>query len=166
MTTLSEHAAALAGRRAVYAAPEPFGAAAFRYYARAVHDHNPLYTDAGYAREHGYADVIAPPTLVCETNQYADLPMDPEGYAGHTWRIDIPGTRTVRGGNSYVFHRPIHPDDEVTAVWEILEATVKRRRDGTEMLVVVSRARYTDQHGEPLTDNTETIVFVSVEGVR
>lgn len=166
MASLAEHAAELTGRRAVYTAPEEFGAAAFRYFARAVGDHNRLYTDVGYAREHGYRDLVSPPTLVCETNQYADLPMDGEGYAGHTWRIEIPRTRTVRGGNSYVFHRSVHPDDRITATWEIVDATVKTTRRGGEMLVVTSRAAYTNQAGEPLVDNTETIIFVSLEGPR
>ncbi|QWF23287.1 MaoC family dehydratase N-terminal domain-containing protein [Nocardioides sp. LMS-CY] len=166
MSGLAEHAAALVGRRTVYTAPEDFGAAAFRYYARAVGDHNRLYTDADYARTHGYRDVVAPPTLVCETNQYADLPMDAEGYAGHTWRIEIPDTRTVRGGNSYVFHRPVHPDDRITATWEILDARVKTGRQGGEMLVVTSRATYTNQAGERLVENTETIIFVSLEASR
>ena len=166
MTRLAEHAAALLGRRAVYTAPEEFGAAAFRYFAQAVGDDNRLYTDAAYAREHGYRDVVAPPTLVCETNQYADLPMDEEGYAGHTWRIRIPDTRTVRGGNSYVFHRPVHPDDRVTATWEIVDARVKTGRDGAELLVITSRATYANQAGERLVENTETIIFVSLEATR
>jgi acyl dehydratase len=148
----------------VYTAPEPFGAAAFRYFALAVGDANPLYTDGDFARDHGLPGVTAPLTLVCETNQYAGLPPDEEGYAGHTWGLHLPGTRQVRGGNSYTFHRRVRPDDVVTATWEITDATEKVNRRGEEMLIVTSRARYTDQRGEPLADNEETIIFVTLGG--
>jgi hypothetical protein len=117
MTLLTDEVRGLLGRRKVYTAPEPFGAAAGRYFALAIGDDNPLYTDGDFARRHGLPGVTAPPTLICETNQYAGLPPDDEGYAGHTWGIDIPGTRQVRGGNRYTFHRRLRPDDVVTATW-------------------------------------------------
>ncbi|MEV4898921.1 MaoC family dehydratase N-terminal domain-containing protein, partial [Nonomuraea sp. NPDC055795] len=66
-----------------YTAPEELGRAAIRYFAEAVGDANPLYTDDAYAREHGYDGVIAPPTLIFETNQFTGLPRDADGYCGH-----------------------------------------------------------------------------------
>ncbi|OLT37669.1 hypothetical protein BJF79_29160 [Actinomadura sp. CNU-125] len=166
MTLLTEEIRALVGRTKVYRAPEPLGAAAARYFALAVGDRNPLYTDAEYARANGLDGVTAPPTLVCETNQYAGLPIGPDGDAGHNWGIEIPGTRKVRGGNAYVFHRRVRPDDVVTATWEITDATAKTTRSGAEMLVVTSRATYTRQDGATLAENEETIIFVSLEAAR
>ena len=118
MGLLTDELRARIGEQRTYSAPEPFGAAAGRYYALAIGDDNPLYTDAEYARAHGLAGVTAPLTLICETNQYANLRPDSEGYAGHTWGIEIPGTRTVRGGNSYEFFRRIRPEDVITATYE------------------------------------------------
>lgn len=163
MTLVTDEIRALVGSRKVYTAPEPIGAAAFRYYALAVGDDNPLYRDAEVARANGLSGVTAPPTLICETNQYADLPMGHGGYAGHSWDIEIPGTRQVRGGNSYTFHRRVRPEDVITATWEIHDLTEKKTRTGADMLVVSSRATYTDQHGELLAVNEETIVFVTLE---
>jgi acyl dehydratase len=163
VTLLTEEIAALVGSTRVYTAPEPFGRAAGRYFALAVGDRNPLYTDDEAARAAGLDGVTLPPTLVCETNQYADLPLDDEGYAGHTWQLDIPGTRQVRGGNSYTFHRRIRPDDVVTATWEITGVEEKTNRAGADMLVVHSRATYTDADGGPLAENEETIIFVALE---
>ncbi len=163
MSLLTEEVRRLEGRTRTYTAPEPFGAAAGRYFALAVGDHNPIYTDADYARAHGLDGVTLPPTLVCETNQYADLPMDPEGYAGHSWGLDIPGTRQVRGGNRYVFHRRVRPDDVVTAIWRIATVTEKTSRSGHPMLVIESVATYTNQDGDLLAENEETIIFVPVE---
>lgn len=160
---LTEEVLALEGRTKVYIAPEPFGAAAGRYFGLAIGDDNPLYSDADYARAHGLAGVTAPLTLICETNQYAGLPMDAEGYAGHTWDLDIPGTRQVRGGNKYRFHRRIRPEDVITATWRIVSVTGKTNRAGNEMLIIGSTATYTNQDQELLAENEETIIFVGLE---
>jgi acyl dehydratase len=162
MSLLTPELAAMIGREVSYTAPEELGRAAIRYFAQAVGDHNPLYTDAEYARAHGHPDVIAPPTLICETNQYTGLPKDADGYAGHGWGIEVPGTRMIRGGNSYEFFRPIGQSDVVTATWTIHDLTAKTTGSGQEMLIVTSRAVYTDQHGEALAANEETIVFVAL----
>ena len=163
MTLLTEEVRALEGRTVTYTAPEPAGAAAGRYFGLAVGDDNPLYSDADFARAQGLAGVTWPLTLVCETNQYAALPMDHEGYAGHTWGLDIPGTRQVRGGNKYRFHRRIRPEDVITATWRIASVTEKVTGSGNEMLIIASTATYTNQDGEPLAENEETIIFVGLE---
>ena len=162
MSLLTDEVRGLLGRRKVYTAPEPFGAASGRYFALAVGDHNPLYTDGELARRHGLPGVTAPPTLICETNQYAGLPPDDEGYAGHTWDIELPGTRQVRGGNRYTFHRRLRPDDLVTATWEITDLDEKVNRAGQDMLVISSKATYTDADGGLIAENEETIIFVSL----
>ena len=89
--------------------------------------------------------------------------MDHEGYAGHTWGIDIPGTRQVRGGNKYTFHRRIRPEDVVTATWRITVVSEKVTGSGNEMLIIASTATYTNQDGELLAVNEETIIFVGLE---
>ena len=163
MTLLTEEVRALEGRTVTYTAPEPAGAAAGRYFGLAVGDDNPLYSDAEFARAQGLAGVTWPLTLVCETNQYAALPMDHEGYAGHTWGLDIPGTRQVRGGNKYRFHRRIRPEDVITATWRIASVTEKVTGSGNEMLIIASTATYTNQDDELLAENEETIIFVGLE---
>lgn len=164
MSLLTDEIRALVGQRRVYVAPEPFGAASGRYFGLAVGDDNPLYRDPQFAREQGLAGVTAPPTLICETNQYAGLPMDAEGYAGHRWGIEIPDTREVRGGNSYVFGRRLRPEDVVTATWEITDVVEKTTGSGAAMLIVTSRATYTAQHDEFLAENTETLIFIDLGG--
>lgn len=159
---LTDEIRALVGREVSYTAPEELGKAALRYFGLAVGDHNPLYTDEAYARRHGYPGVVAPPTLVCETNQYAALPRDDDGYPGHTWRLELPGTRLVRGGNSYRFHRPIRPDDVITATWRIESVTERTGARGQAMLVVTSTAVYRDRYGVPLTTNEETLIYIAL----
>jgi N-terminal half of MaoC dehydratase len=163
MSLLTEEIRGLVGTTKVYVAPEPVGAAAGRYFGLAIGDDNPLYSDPAYAREHGLDGVTAPLTLICETNQYAGLRRDREGYAGHRWGIEIPGTREVRGGNAYTFHRRIRPDDVITATWRIEDVAEKATSSGRPMLLVTSKASYTAADGELLAENEETIVFVALE---
>lgn len=163
MSLLTDDLRNLLGTTRVYVAPEAFGAASGRYFALAVGDDNPLYTDAEVARAHGLRGVTAPPTLICETNQYTGLRPDAEGYGGHTWAIELPGTRQVRGGNRYTFHRRLRPEDVVTATWEVTGLEEKVTRAGQDMLVVTSRATYTDQDGELIAQNDETVIYVTLE---
>ena len=162
MSLLTDEVRALEGRTKVYTAPEPFGAASGRYFGLAIGDPNPLYSDPDYARAQGLAGVTAPLTLICETNQYAGIAMDHEGYAGHTWDLDIPNSRQVRGGNSYTFHRRIRPEDVVTATWRITSVTEKVTGSGNAMLIIASTATYTNQDDELLAENAETIIFVEL----
>ncbi|WP_111719560.1 MaoC family dehydratase N-terminal domain-containing protein [Homoserinimonas sp. OAct 916] len=160
MSLITDEVRALLGTTKVYTAPEELGGAAGRYFGLAIGDNNPLYSDPEYARSQGLQGVTAPLTLVCETNQYANLPIAADGYAGHVWEIEIPGTRKVRGGNWYTFHRRIRPEDVITATWEITDLAEKKTSTGADMLVVTSAATYTNQHGEELAENKETIIFV------
>jgi len=144
------------GRTVTYAAPEPVGAAAIRYFARAVGDDNPIYTDAVAARAAGYRDVVAPPTWIAETVQYMDADRDADGYAGHTWPLPVPeGYRTVRGGNTYELFGPVHPDTRLVVTWELESITAKRRMIFCESLVT-----YTDADGAVLATNRDSIIYV------
>lgn len=150
------------GETRSYTAPEPLGRAAIRYFATAVGDDNPLYTDRSYARDHGFEDVVAPPTMLAETNQYLVRARDEDGFAGHSWDLDVPGSRLVRGGNAYVFARPAGPDTVVTATWRLADLTERRTSAGGAMLVVTSEASYTDQYGNLLLTNTETLIYTAL----
>lgn len=150
------------GETRTYTAPEPIGAAAFRYFASAVGDDNRLYFDQEYARSVGHPSVIAPPTLVCETNQYADVPPNEFGYAGHDWGIHIEGTRLLRGGNTYEFFEPVTPSDVLTVTWKIAEITERASSSGDPLLIINSEAEYRNQDGQLLVRNQETLIIQSV----
>ena len=159
---LTPEISALVGESIAYTAPEPVGKASIRYFAMAIGDENPLYTDDAYARAHGYSGVIAPPTWVCETNQYAGLPMDADGYAGHLWKIEVPNTRLVRGGNDYRFHQAIVESDIITATWVIDSITERTNSKGLEMMTMFSTATYTNQKNELLATNTESLIWSEI----
>ena len=84
MTLLTPELQARIGETAVYTAPEELGRASIRYFALAVGDYNPLYVDQRAAQNAGLRDVMAPPTLVTETNQYMIGPRGEDGAAADT----------------------------------------------------------------------------------
>ena len=163
MTLVTDEVRAMVGREVTYTAPEELGRASIRYFARAVGDDNPLYIDDDFARAHGLASVIAPPTLLCETNQYADLPQAATGYAGHEWNIDIPGTQQYRGGNRYEFFQPVCPTDVITVQWRLEDIEEKTTSTGSTMVTVTSVARFFNQQDTLLATNAETMIFVQRE---
>lgn len=156
MTLLTDEVRAWIGREAVYEAPEELGRASIRAFALAVGDDNPLWTDDEFARAHGHPGVIAPPTLVCETNQFVG---GAGGSHGHQWDLPVRGCRLIRGGNSYEFARPVLPTHRVTVRWRLLDIRERTSSSGSPMLVVVSEATYTTQDGERLATNRETLIY-------
>jgi len=151
----------LIGREVTYTAPEELGRASIRYFARAIGDDNPVYTDDAAARAAGHDGVVAPPTLIFESNQYADLPRDAHGFAGHGWDIEIPNSRQVRGGNRYELVRPVLATDRLTVTWTLVDAAERLTGSGQAMLVLTARARYTDAAGELVATNEETLIYVA-----
>jgi acyl dehydratase len=164
MPMLTPEIEAFVGREATYTAPEELSRASIRYFALAIGGDARLYTDDAFARANGYPSAIAPPTLVCETSQFVRGTPDADGYVGHRWDLPLENVRVVRGGNEYEFHRPILPEDRVTARWRIASIEEKTSRRGSPMLVVISEVAYTDARGELLATNRETTIYQPREG--
>jgi acyl dehydratase len=159
MALLTEELRSWIGREAHYPAREELGRASIRYFALAMGDDNPLYVDDAYARRAGYPSVIAPPTLVCETCQYAHQAPNADGYIGHEWPLPLPASRLVRAGNDYEFMRPVLPSDRISVTWTLENIVEKSSSRGSRQLFVTSVARYRDAAGETVAANRETIVY-------
>jgi acyl dehydratase len=159
MKLLTDELKGFIGREAHYPAREELGRASIRYFALALDDDNPLYTDEAYAKKAGYPSVIAPPTLICETNQYAHQAPNADGYVGHEWHLPVPNTRLVRAGNDYEFTRPLLPADRISVTWTLESIVEKPSSRGGTQLFVSSVARYRDGSGEVVAVNRETIVY-------
>lgn len=147
------------GREVSYTAPEELGSASIRYFALALGDDNPLYSDAAIAARSKHGGIVAPPTFICETNQIIRQPLDENGYIGHHWTLPLPNTRFIRGGNEYEFHQPVRPDDRVTVTWKIIDIYERETRKFGALVFVVSEARYVNQRNELLAVNRETNIY-------
>jgi acyl dehydratase len=159
MALLTEELKSWIGREARYPAREELGRASIRYFALAVDDDNPLYLDDAYAKQAGYPSLIAPPTLICESCQYAHQAPNAEGYLGHEWHLPVPNTRLVRAGNDYEFMRPVLPTDRISVTWTLENIVEKASSRGGTQLFVSSVGRYRDAKGEVVAVNRETIVY-------
>ncbi|MGH8012426.1 MAG: FAS1-like dehydratase domain-containing protein [Candidatus Binataceae bacterium] len=151
------------GREVSYTAPEALGRAAIRYFALAIGDDNPLYIDEAYAQAARFPSIVAPPTLVCETSQYAHREPNEDGYIGHSWNLPLKGFRMIRGGHDYEFFRRVTPDDRISVVWRLDEITEHTSPRGGTMLIAIALASYSNQHGELLAHNRETLIFQPLE---
>lgn len=155
-THITAELRACIGREARYTASEELGRAGIRLFALAMRDANPLYQDEEAAAATRHGGMIAPPTLVCETNQIYRQPPGEEGYFGHLWKLPLANPDFMRGGNEYEFHQPVRPDDRISVTWRITDIYEREARGGGALIFVVSEARFTNQRGELLAINRET----------
>lgn len=151
------------GREFNYTAPEEIGRASIRYFALAIGDDNRLYFDHEYARAAGYAGVIAPPTFICETNQYAHRQPNADGYIGHSWDLPLSGCRMIRGGHEYEFFQPVRPEDRISVNWRLEDISEHSSSRGGTMLIAIALATFSNQRGAILARNRETLVFQPLE---
>lgn len=156
---LTDEVRAFIGREVTYTAPEEIGRASIRYFALAIGADNPIYVDPDAARAAGHPDVVAPPTMICESNQYLHREMDEHGFIGHSWDLQVTGARLIRGGNDYTFERAVLPTDRLTVTWRIEDIVEKTSSKGVEMLIVTSTATYADADGDVVCTNAETLIY-------
>ncbi|HXU43455.1 MAG TPA: MaoC family dehydratase N-terminal domain-containing protein [Burkholderiales bacterium] len=159
MTLLTDDLKSWIGREAHYPAREELGRASIRYFALALDDDNPLYLDDAFAKKAGYPSVIAPPTLICESNQYVHQAPNADGYIGHEWHLPVANARLIRAGNDYEFMRPLLPADRISVTWTLESIVEKPSSRGGTQLFVSSVGRYLDAKGEVVAVNRETIVY-------
>jgi hypothetical protein len=55
----------------------------------------------------------------------------------------------------------VRPEDILTVTWRIDDMVERTSSKGTPMLIVTSIAEYTNQHGELLVTNVETLIYQS-----
>ena len=156
MASLLERLKATVGQEIVLRAPDELGRSSLRQYALAIGDFNPLYSNREFAQANGLRDVMAPPTLICDTWQYVDSDMDERGDL--LGRGPIRELEGLRAGNEYEFFQAIHPDDVITAHWVVKDVYEKTGRTGSLVFQVIETTFY-NQSGELLARNTETMFY-------
>ena len=156
MASLLERLKETVGQKVVIQAPDEMGRSSLRQYALAIGDFNPLYSDRGFAQTHGLREVMAPPTLICDTWQYVDSDMDDRGDL--VGRGPIRELEGLRAGNEYELFQPIHPDDVISAHWTVKDVYEKTGRTGSLVFQVIETTFY-NQADELLARNTETMFY-------
>jgi acyl dehydratase len=130
-------------------------------WAAAVGDHNPLWFDPDYAREHGYRDVICPPLyLQCAILGVTALEdLRPDGTTGAvSGSLGFPrAPRRMAGGESTTFHLPAYHRDEIEMVRTLASIVEKEGRSGRFVLVTF-RSEYRNQDRELLAETSMSII--------
>ncbi len=135
---------------------ETIDKSSIRRYAQSISDLNPLYLDEGYAEKTEYGGIIAPPTFIFDiVPTFADVGEDGRDLT----RITLPGLKLMRGGNEYQFFQPARPGDVVNRKRKITEIYERESKAKGKIIFIVYDITYTNQVGELLGINRETLMF-------
>ncbi|MED4585141.1 MaoC family dehydratase N-terminal domain-containing protein [Brevibacillus choshinensis] len=119
---------------------------AIRAFAHAIGDDNPLCTDEAFARQHGYASLVAPPTFPT------------------TFRVPIPNvrfelSRVLHGGQEYSYERPIVAGDVLRCVSRVADVYEREGKQGGKMTFLVTEVRGEDLGGRLVYTSKSTTIL-------
>ena len=120
-----------------------------QFFAKAIGETDPVYTDTTAAREAGYADLPAPPTFLFAAE------LDSGASTRLLADLDIPLARLLHGEQSFVYHRAACVGDTVT-VRSRIEDIYAKKNGALEFVVKASRA--TNQMGELVAEMRTVLV--------
>lgn len=108
---------------------------AIRRFAEAIGDDNPLSTDEAFAKQQGYAGLVAPPTFPA------------------TFRVPLPVTfeisHVLHGEQEYSYTRPIVAGETIRCVAKIVDIYEKQGSFGA-MTFLVTEISGEDMDGKPV----------------
>ncbi len=120
-----------------------------QFFAKAIGETDPVYTDAAAARDAGYPDLPAPPTFLFA----AELD---SGVSGQMLDdLQIPLSKLLHGEQSFEYHRPACVGDTVT-VRSTISDIYDKKNGALEFVVKTSRA--TNQRDELVAELRTVIV--------
>jgi acyl dehydratase len=96
-----------------------------RQFADAVGDANPIFHDEGAAQAAGFPTVLAPPTFVTRLRaEYAAVGLDPEKM------------QVLHGEQQYMYERPLHAGDTVSALHRVATLRQSSRAGGMNIMTL------------------------------
>lgn len=127
----------------------PIERSRLRFFAKAIGEDDPIYTDCVAARAAGYPDLPAPPTFLFAA----------ELDSGATYRmlelLSIPVAKLLHGEQSFTYRKPVCVGDTVT-VRSHIEDIYDKKNGALEFVVRGSRA--TNQAGELVAEMRTVLV--------
>lgn len=127
----------------------PIERSRLQFFAKAIGETNPIYTDLAAARAAGYKDLPAPPTFLfaAELDSGAAFQLIED--------LKIPIAKLLHGEQSFTYHRPACVGDTVT-VRSTISDVYHKKNGALEFVVTSSRA--TNQNGELVAELRSVIV--------
>jgi acyl dehydratase len=127
----------------------PIERSRLQFFAKAIGETDPIYTDAAAARDAGYPDLPAPPTFLFAAE------LDSGASEGLLADLQIPIAKLLHGEQSFTYHRPACVGDTVT-VRSTISDIYDKKNGALEFVVKTSRA--TNQQGELVAELRTVIV--------
>ncbi|MBI3284361.1 MAG: MaoC family dehydratase N-terminal domain-containing protein [Burkholderiales bacterium] len=120
-----------------------------RFFAKAIGETDPVYTDVKAAQAAGYRDLPAPPTfLFC-------LEMEQDDPLAWLQTIGADLGRILHGEQSFNYYLPVCAGDSLRFETQISDIYDKK---GGALEFVVRKTRVTNQHGEHVADLSGSVV--------
>ena len=120
-----------------------------KFFAKAIGETDPVYSDEAAAKAAGYASLPAPPTftfcLEMETNSLWD----------NIAAMGVPVGKILHGSQSFKYYAPICAGDQITFVTKVSDIYDKK---GGALEFVVNGTKVTNQLGEHVADLHSVIV--------
>ncbi|WP_227937911.1 MaoC family dehydratase N-terminal domain-containing protein [Alkalihalobacillus deserti] len=118
---------------------------AIRAFAQALGSENPIYLNEEYAKQQGYASLVAPPTFPS------------------TFRLPKPGinvelSRTLHGAQEFLYERPIVAGDVLRCTNQLVDIFEKDGKSGT-MTFYILETRGEDLKGNLVFRSKATIIY-------
>lgn len=112
-----------------------------KFFAKAIGETNPIYTDLAAAQDAGYADLPAPPTFLFTAE------LDSGAMFGLLDLLGVPRQKLLHGEESFEYLGPIVAGDTVT-VSSSIKNIYDKKGGALEFLEIESLVA--NQHGEPV----------------
>ena len=120
-----------------------------RFFAKAIGETDPVYTDPAAARAAGYADLPAPPTFLFAAE------LDSGAIDTLLGQLDIPLRKLLHGEQSFTYHRVACAGDTIS-VRSRIEDIYDKKGGALEFVVKTSRA--TNQRDELVAEMRSVLV--------
>lgn len=120
-----------------------------QFFAKAIGETDPVYTDAAAARDAGYPDLPAPPTFLFAAE------LDSGASDRLLSDLGIPLSRLLHGEQGFSYHRPACVGDTVT-VRSTITDIYDKKNGALEFVIKTSRA--TNQRDELVAELRTVIV--------
>jgi len=120
-----------------------------QFFAKAIGETNPIYTDVAAAHDAGYADLPAPLTFLFAAE------LDSGASDKLLADLQIPLAKLLHGEQSFIYHRPACVGDTITVQSEITD--IYDKKNGA-LEFVVKKSRATNQRNELVAEINLTLV--------
>jgi hypothetical protein len=145
-----------------FTSPDPLSSGTIRQYCEAIGDYNPVYFDPVFAKAVGYDGLIAPPSLICESEQFSGYcEVNPILSGSYYFREHW--YSWLRAGNNYEFYRPANIGDLISTEKCLEDVWLKIGSKGTHIFRKILII-YKNQCGVTLAKNEE-IMFLTVPSI-